>query len=269
MGAIQDQLCIYELSTLKERYFEIAREKEITVNSEISSFYFKRLLNQIWPELRFFSRSGLTDIVCSNDVTVDEALRRTVTLGKTLHEMNEDFTEQLLETSPESNEDLSVLHQAAVILITRVLKTQKLDKEYFSPEEVTLESQKNFLDPVLLRFIGWLSSKTKLDEGDDIHDSDIDVKTLAISSDITTLISSVITPKHLGLTVHLHHTFGSKKLIEDLSVIGHTMPYSEIRHFLTSTAVHMSHSQEITPSGGLVPLNIRPRVDGEKLILAA
>lgn len=150
-----------------------------------------------------------------------------------------------------------------------MLKTQKLDKEYFSPKEVTLEAQKNFLDPVLLRFIGWLSSKTKLDEGDEIHDSDIDVKTLAISSDITTLSSCVITPKHLGLTVHLHHTFGSKKLIEDLSVLGHTMPYSEIRHFLTSAAVHMSHSQEITLSGGLVPLNIRPRVDGEKMIIVA
>ena len=79
----------------------------------------------------------------------------------------------------------------------------------------------------------WLSSNKKLIEGADIHDSDLDAKTLAISSDITTLIASIITPKHLGLTVYLHLTFGCKKLNEDLNSLGYTMSYSEVRHFLT------------------------------------
>ena len=137
-----------------------------------------------------------------------------------------------------------------------MLKTKKLENEYFAPEEVTLEAQKAFLDLMLLRFVMWLSSNKKLIEGADIHDSDLDPKTLAISSDITTLIAPIITPKHLGLTVYLHHTFGSKKLIEDLNILGYTMSYSEVRHFLTSAAVEISRTQTATPSGGLVPVNI-------------
>ena len=77
----------------------------------------------------------------------------------------------------------------------------------------------------------WLSGNKKLIEGADIHDSDLNSKILAISSDITTLIASIITPKHLGLTVYVHQTFGSKKLIEDLNNLGYTMSYSEGRHF--------------------------------------
>ena len=104
-----------------------------------------------------------------------------------------------------------------------MLKTKKLENEYFAPEEVTFAAQKAFLDPMLLRFVMWLSCNKKLIEGADIHDSDLDPKTLAITSDITTLIAPIITPKLLGLTVYLHHTFGSKKLIEDLNTLGYTM----------------------------------------------
>ena len=40
-----------------------------------------------------------------------------------------------------------------------MLKTKKLDNKYFAPVQVTLETQKAFLDPMLLRFIVWLSSR--------------------------------------------------------------------------------------------------------------
>ena len=69
--------------------------------------------------------------------------------------------------------------------------------------------------------------------------------------------------------MYLHHTFGSKKLIEDLNSLGYTMSYSEMRHFLTSAAVEMTNTQTATPSGGLVPVNITPRQAGEAVILAA
>ena len=146
----------------------------------------------------------------------------------------EDNQELIVDASlSEPNDELNILHQAAKLLRERVLKTKKLDNKYFAQEEVTLETQKAFLGPMLLRFVMWLSSNKKLIEEADIHDSDLDSKTLAISSDITILIASIITPKHLGLTVYVHHTFGSKKLIEDLNTLGYTISYSEVRHFLT------------------------------------
>ena len=268
--SIEDHLCVYELSALKERYIELASENNIELKSETSSAYFKRLLSQVWQDLRFIQRTGMTDLVCSMNITIEDALRKTVSLKNTLSEVTEDGPEQILDASlSEPIDELSILHQAAKILRERVLKTKKLDNEYFAPEEVTLDTQKVFLDPMLLRFVTWLSSNKKLMEGADIHDTDLDSKTLAISSDLTMLIASIITPKHLGLTVYLHHTFGSKKLIEDLNSLGYTMSYSEMRHFLTSAAVEMTNTQTVTPSGGLVPVNITPRQAGEAVILAA
>ena len=84
---------------------------------------------------------------------------------------------------------------------------------------------------MLLLLVMWLSCNKKLIGGADIHNSDLDSKLLVISSDITTLIAPVITQKHLGLTVYLHHTFGSKKLIKHLNTLGYIMSYSEVRHF--------------------------------------
>ena len=268
LSSIEDHLCVYELSTLKERYLELASEKNIKLKSETRSACFKRLLSQVWPYLRFIPRTGLTYLVCS--ITIEDPLLKTVSLKNTLSTVTEDNPELIADASlSEPIYELSILHQAAKIQRERVLKTKKLENEYFAPEEVTLEAQKAFLDPMLLRFVMWLSCNKKLIEGAYIHDSDLDPKTLAISSDITTLIAPIITPKHLGLTVYLHHTFGSKKLIEDLNTLGYTMSYLEVRHFLTSAAVEISRTQTATPSGGLVPVNITPRQAGKELILAA
>ena len=146
---------------MKDRYLEIASEQEISLNREISTAYFKRLFCQIWPDLRFISRTGMTDLVCS--VTVDDALRKTVTLGHALSEVTEDAPEQIVKTTlSDSADEKSILHQAAIIVRQRVLQTKKLKNKYFAPEEVTVEARKNFLDPLLLRFIMWLSSKNKV-----------------------------------------------------------------------------------------------------------
>ena len=199
-------------------------------------------------------------------------MKRTVELENSFKEQTESTYEHLTELNTETNDELSILHKAASILRNKVLKTEKLDKEYFSATEITIEAQKQFLDPILIRFVGWLSSNSKLNAASDTFDSgdtDIDQRTTAIASDITALIANVVTPKHLGLTVHLHHTFGSKKLIEDLAVLGHTVSYSELRHFLTSAAIHMSSSQIKTPSGGIVPQHLQLNPEDKTLIVAA
>ena len=69
---------------MKERYLHLASEKNIELKSETSSAYFKRLLSQVWLELRFIPRIGMTDLVCSMTITIDDALRKTVSLKKTL-----------------------------------------------------------------------------------------------------------------------------------------------------------------------------------------
>ena len=90
----------------------------------------------------------------------------------------------------------------------------------------------------------------------------------AFSSDITALIAPArITPKPLGLSIYLHHTFGSKKLIEDLNAFGYTLSYAEIRHFLTPAAIYMSANQRRTQSGALVPRNVKSEEESGTLMV--
>ncbi len=83
-----------------------------------------------------------------------------------------------------------------------------------------------------------------------------------------TLPTSVFSPKHLGLAVHINQRFPSRKLSEHLYGRGYIIPYSELQHFLTSAAVHVSSQQQKTPSGGFIPPEIILKQQGGKLIVA-
>ncbi|WAR09404.1 hypothetical protein MAR_019362 [Mya arenaria] len=79
---------------------------------------------------------------------------------------------------------------------------------------------------------------------------------------ITTLVTSTPSPKHLGLGVHLYHEFNSRHLIEDMSALGYTITYPDLRMFLTSAAHQAITAQKVTPSGGIVPDNITSKQRG-------
>ena len=215
------QAVVHEKRVCKERFIEIAYENKFLVNSNIATNSFKNILSSTWPELRLIERKGKTDLVCIDMMSVEEAVLRLVNIETELSKSCE--YEEVIETFDEGisySDETSIVHKAAVILRNRVVNaTHPL---YFSPEEITPQGQKSYLDPLLLKFVNWLSNKEKSDTGDDI-DGDIDHRVVAISSDITAVIStSQITLKHLGLSVYFHHTFGSKKLIEDLCVLEYT-----------------------------------------------
>lgn len=124
----------------------------------------------------------------------------------------------------------------------------------------------NFLDPLLYKAVGWLTDD-KLYA--DASEGGIDVQRLAICCDITTNLTSVYSPKHLGLGVHLYNDHGSRKLIEDMYRAGYTISYPEIRKFLTSAATYIMTNQEITPSGGIVPSELIHKDQGGKQVIGA
>ena len=267
--AVVHEKRVCELAVLKERFIEIASENKILVNSNIATNSFKKILSSTWPELRFIERKGKTDLVCIDMMSVEEAVLRLVNIETELNKSCE--YEKEIETFDEGisySDEICIVHKAAVILRNRVVNaTHPSNKSYFSPEEITPQGQKSYLDPLLLKFVNWLSNKEKSDTGDDI-DGDIDQRVVAISSDITALIStSQITPKHLGLSVYLHHTFGSKKLIEDLCVLGYTVSYAEMRHFLTSAALHVSNKESRTQSGAQVPSAVKSKEESVTLMI--
>ena len=71
-----------------------------------------------------------------------------------------------------------------------------------------------------------------------------------------------MSPKHLGLAVRLHHEFGSRKLIEELHLLGYCISYPEIRRFTTSAALHVSSAMGHTEGGALLPCDILSKEDG-------
>lgn len=134
---------------------------------------------------------------------------------------------------------------------------------------MNLSALKAFVDPLLYKIIGWLASDERYAEASDISVEPPGVKCLTIACDLTKLITSISPPKHLGLAVHLHNEYGSRRLIEELSNLGYTISYSELRCFLTSAASYITNTQPSTPSGGLVSSEILPIHQGGKLILGA
>ncbi|KAH3748159.1 hypothetical protein DPMN_183131 [Dreissena polymorpha] len=108
---------------------------------------------------------------------------------------------------------------------------------------MTLNAQKDFLDPLLLQAVYWLTNENAFQEAGDTEHI-LNAKCLAIASDISTLVTSVPSPKHLGLAVHLYNDFGSRHLIEDMFNLGYSISYPELRKFLTSAAEHGMNSHE-------------------------
>lgn len=248
--SIEIEKKVYEVAELKIRLTQIADLQSKTISSnQMTGKKIKSMLKRVWPELKFISRTGLSYLVCSESLTIDEALCKIVKSEKCREEAEEqnDLENSLCENFENSEEnEISVIHKAAVILKKRLCKANSLQNEYYSTSEMSPDVQVQNLDPLLLKFVGWLSGDT-----DDINANGTSVgqRVLTLCSDITYLVKPVLTPKHLGLSVYLHHTYGSKKLIEDLHCHGYTLPYSEVRHFLTSAAIHMSSVQSQTPSG--------------------
>ena len=88
-------------------------------------------------------------------------------------------------------------------------KPKEQMENYYSSEEITLDSMKKFLDPLLYKAIGWLINEHLFINADNI-DEDDNLQCLNIACDLTTMATSVMSPKHLGLAVHLHHEHGSR-----------------------------------------------------------
>ena len=257
---------VVSLTSLKIRFCELAITEGVDNPDSYKSYNLKRLLKNIWPEISFIPQPGLSDLVCSSEITVGEALRLANDLDQSLQEVCDDTVLQE-DTNFCENEDGTV-HKACGILRKRIAKAQKLN-EYYSSTEMTLQAQKDFVDPLLYKTIGWLTDETLFLEGDDISAKELNAKCLAIACDITTLGTPVVSPKHLGLSVHFHHDYGSRKLIEDMHALGYGISYTGLRQFLTSAAVHVSTIQPSTPSGGIIPPEIVHRQRGGRLIVAA
>ncbi|WAR09163.1 hypothetical protein MAR_019121, partial [Mya arenaria] len=260
--SIMNQKNVYKLTDLRKRFIEIAREDFGDYVETYRSFYFKILMQDVWPELTFVYQNGKSDLVCSKDVTVGEALRDNKELEQSFHDASDEDIEIDLAS------DESIVHKAVGVLRKRILRnTETFDSEYFSVDEMSLSSQKKFVDPLLYKMICWMANSKDYENATEIPNDKQEVKLLALACDVTSLVTSIQSPMHLGLTVHLYNEFGSRHLIEDMNSLGYEISYSELRMFLSSAAEHAIKTQCITETGGLVPYNITHKCDGGQLVV--
>ena len=207
----------------------------------------------------------MSDLVCSADITVGDALRKVSKLVNVVKELTDDPPESE-ENEDSSLDEETIVHKAVGILRKRMRKPKCQLENYYSCDEISTESMKEFVDPLLYKALGWLTNETLFSSGADIAEKD-NLQCLNIACDITTLATSAMSPKHLGLAVYLHHEFGSRKLVEHLSSLGYCISYSGLRCFLTSAVVYMNSTQN-SESGLFVPPQLRSKDMGGKLIIS-
>ena len=269
-GPIVDKKDVFLLSTLKSRFQELVTEYGVEHPEVYTSQKLKNKLLQNWHEVIFISQIGISDLVCSKDISVGDALCKANELSSVLRDAELFLSSQ----DPKYNQqtikmDESIVYAAVGILRRRMKHTQKLKDEYYSSTEMSLNYAKTFVDPLLYKMIVWLSDGKMYTSADEPLPTAINPKCVSMACDITTLCTAVMSPKHLGLAVHLYHDYGSRGLIEELHTLGYVISYTELRHFLTSAAIHVSTDKKPLASGALVPAELISKEDGGKLVIAA
>ena len=258
---------VFLLTTLKQRYAELLGGKGVQHSEMYLTKRLKSDLAKEWPELAFIPQPGASDLVCSGDISVSDVLHKAQDLACLLR-MVSDGNEQVSETFDTFTEE-TIIHQAVGILRRRLSRVKKLDGEYNSPEEMSAESLKKWTDSLLLKMVCWLTNKRLFDDASDVSEIDCNLPCVNIACDIITQSTAVISPKHLGLGVYLHHEYGSRKLIDMMHAMGYCISYTELRHFLTSAATHINSLQEQSPTNSYISPEVIPKGKGGHLIVAA
>ena len=150
---------------------------ENSVDKVITSRILLKLLqsSDIWKEkVSFLPQPGESYLVCDKTISVAEVL-------KELSKYQSKDTLQEDDIAKEESDD-AVVHKAVGILRKRMEMTKKMDKEYFSPDEVTVEGQRKFIDPLLYKAVEWLCDKAL--HGNASTTESHDEKILSIARDI-------------------------------------------------------------------------------------
>lgn len=261
---IIEQRQVFLLSSIKERFHSILIDSGDGPPA-YSSQTLKQRLQRDCPHFAFIPQRGKSDLVCSANVSVGEVMQKAQVFSQVLKDIpscTDDESGSLLDEDLDTDE--GIVHKAVSILRKNLNCTQPLDKEYYSSREMTVQAQKEFVDPLLLKAICWLTNKKHFVNA---TDGDPDPKCLNIACDITTLATSILSPKHVGLGIYLHHEYGSRKLVESMHNLGYSLSYDELRSFLTSAATFVTTNQIITPSGALVPREIIPKANGGQQVV--
>lgn len=250
---------VFLLSSIRKRFCALLSNEGVD-SSTYRSQSLKTNIQKLGMNLTFYPQPGKSDLVCASHLPISSLLRQIEEIDNECLSDEDCEDEDLFQTG---DSDDVILHKAASILREEMSKTQSLQEEYYSVNEIDLENQAKFVGKQLFCFIGWLIDKQSFQNASLVEKDKLRVVT--ISSDIIYAATGIPSPKHLGLAVYLHHDFGSKKLNEISHTLGYSVSYKEESRFNTSVAIHVTENQQTTESGALVPHQVKTKEEGGAL----
>ena len=233
-------ISITTVSVLNERLVAISAEVNSKTNESCTTWRLKEKLQKHFGDrISFIVQPGKSDLVCSGDITVAEALKHVVRLQLHVNEIGECELESSDDVN--SEEDTVVLHKAAGIIRKCIGDITFQSDRYDSSGNMETKKCKDFVPNRLYDFIALCTSKKDFDSATSYESEtdmgNIEMRVLAICHNMISLVCKIRTPITFGLGVKLHHDHGSRELIDDLSSLGHSRPYDEVRRFLTAIAL--------------------------------
>ncbi len=196
------------------------------------------------------SEKQTNDLICSDSMTIGCALREAAKLTE--------ITVDCETTFPQTSQSLSeiqILHRAADILRKSMEQVEHDSQSYVSSDRLSRLQCSKYVPNILYDFLNWcVDSHAHRDYQtcDDDPASKENLCVIAICHDLIGQSCHIHTPITLGLAILIHHEFGSKTLLNELSAMGHCVSYTEVRHFLTSVAadqISRTESDVYIPTG--------------------
>ena len=204
---------------------------------------------------------GQSNVVLSSQITIGDAIEAGTQLKNQLK-----HTQETVESDSRNDVDCGedkdtyqTIYHAVAVLREVISKIPK-DKQYPSPQEVSLEASENFIPKQLAVAMKWLIDKNAFESADPDFPVSEEVKRiyLTLAECIAFSTHGVMTPFHIGLAVQLHHEYGKRAIIDLLHAYRLCISYDELRRFLTSAAT----DQLTNESDVYIPPEIIPVTQG-------
>ena len=223
------------LTEMNARFVDILHSVGVNDADSYRSWKLKeKLKSHFGDRIIFISRAGKSDLVCSKELSLGDVITRLNNLNLKSAEEGTDFEFSSNDDNDES--DLLTLHKAAGIIRKNIANVSFCSDFYPTTGDLCLEKCVEFVPPILVDFISWCTSEEAFGNATCSTDVCPSVKTLAVCHSIIGLSCNIATPISFGLGIQLHHKFGSRHLIETLHALGYSIPYDEVRRFMTSAA---------------------------------
>ena len=205
----------------------------------------ERLRKHYGDQLVIVSFDGSTDIICSSAVTLGDAL----TKASALHDTDEETEYKDIGDAvpPTPLDETQILHTAAGILSKHMDGITCSTDMYAPVADTNIQKCAEFVPDPMYDFVQWCLNDKAYNNLASCSSEDVpknNLKTIAICHNMISLNQSVFTAITLDLALHIHHEFGSRRLIDLLNSMGHCASYDEVRRFLTSVAVDEANNTD-------------------------